>query len=363
MQIDKSNKIVPIILAGGSGTRLWPLSTPEVPKQFAKLFGTDQETLFQKTLNRIKAISGIDNPIIVCNQKHINLVKDQCNQINVNSPTIILEPVGRNTAPAIAVAALQAMQLNPGQDITLLVLTSDHIIADLAAFHAAINCARDLATNNYLACFGIVPNFPETAYGYIKFGSEISDIAGAYNVDKFVEKPTAQIASEYLASKQYLWNSGMFMFKANIFIKELELYASDILVSCRETLSQSSFAENTLSLNPEIFAGCRSESIDYAIMEKTKFAATIPLDAGWCDLGSWAALWEFLGKDSKGNVTIGNEVKINNVENSYISSTGRKVVVLGINNCIVVETADAVLVLNKEQCQELKQVIETPGFK
>ena len=271
---------------------------------------------------------------------------------------VILEPVGRNTAPAIAIAALYAMQENQGQDSTLLVVHSDAIITDVAKFVAAVTDAKKLAAKDYLICLGVTPNSPEIGYGYIKFGKIIDEQCNAYFVDKFVEKPSLRAAEEYVLSKQYLWNAGMFVFKASAFLGELNLYAADILLACQNVLRKSSTSAGALTLNSEEFSKCRSESIDYAVMEKTKSAVTIPLNVTWCDLGSWLSLWEYLQKDSNQNVIIGTNVKVDNVKDSYICSTGRKVVVLGMDDCVVVETPDAVLLMKKDQHQELKKIVE-----
>jgi len=358
MNTNRTTKIFPVILAGGLGTRLWPLSTREMPKQFAKLFGNDQETLFQKTLNRIRDISEIENPIIICNQRHLEIVKQQCREINICDPQIILEPIGRNTAPAIAIAALYVKQYKNLEKATLLVLPSDHVVNDISVFVEKVENAKKLVRNNYLVCFGIKPTSPETGYGYIKIGESIDDYNNVYTVDKFIEKPPLCLAQEYVDSNKYLWNGGMFMFDIYVFLNQLCLLAPDILSSCQEVLAKATSVGKTLSLNLDLFANCRNESIDYAVMEKTKCAVAMQLEAGWRDLGSWLSLWEYLQKDASNNVSIGRDVILHQISDSYVCSTGRKVVVLGVNDCIVIETSETVLVLNKSMHQELKKIIE-----
>lgn len=351
--------IIPVILAGGSGTRLWPLSTKSLPKQFSKLLGN--ETMLQMTLSRLQGIPDLAPPIIITNKNHQHLVEEQL--INFKDKQIILEPIGKNTAPAIAIAALHICKgvlhtpcCNKSEPI-LLVLPADSAIADITAFHEAVLNAKNLATKRNLVCFGVVPNRPETGYGYIKFAKD-------YKIEKFVEKPDLELAKKYLAAGNYYWNSGMFMFHAKLYLEELAEFAPDILASCQDTIANSEFSNNLLELHPEKFGLCRSESIDYAVMEKTNNGMVVPLDAGWSDIGSWRALWEYQSQNCdasvanvQNNIFVGN-VLTDEVTNSYIHADKRKVVVIGLDNCVVVETGDTVLVMNKDKHQDLKKIME-----
>lgn len=360
--------IIPVILAGGSGTRLWPVSSKELPKQFSKLIG--DETLFQLTLNRLEGISGIAEPIIICNQSHQELVQEQ---LPKNSQAqIILEPIGRNTAPAIAVAAMHiirrdASHASQSGNPILLVLPSDSAISDTTAFHQAIESAKKVAMNGNLVCFGVIANRPETGYGYIKYGKKIyhqNHDTIAYKIEQFVEKPNIELAKQYITAGNYYWNSGMFMFHAKYFLDELAQYAPDILATCEDVILNSEFANNLLQLPLNKFAKCRSESIDYAIMEKTNHAVVVPLDAGWNDIGSWRALWEYSLQNCRGttccdqnNVVIG-DVFAQGVSDSYIRAENRKVVVIGMKDCVVIETDDAVLVTHKNNYYDIKKILE-----
>lgn len=337
--------IIPVILAGGSGIRLWPLSTPELPKQFANLLG--DKTLFQSTLERIYKFPGVDKIKIVCNQKHLGLVTQQLQDSEVSKFDAVLEPIGKNTAPAITIAALSVPE-----DTILIVFPSDHLIADIEKFHQALNIGLQYAAQDSLVCFGVVPSHPETGYGYIKAGEHKG---AAYKIEKFVEKPSLELALQYVAAKNYYWNSGIFMFRAGIFLKEMAKFAPDILNCCKKVLANSLQKDGFLTLSKEHFAECRSDSIDYAVMEKTARAVIVPLDARWSDVGSWRALWECSCKDKNNNVIMGDVVAYE-VEGSHIHATSRKVVAIGVKSYIIIETPDAVLVVPKEKCQEVKKV-------
>lgn len=345
--------LLPVIMAGGTGSRLWPMSRELYPKQFLKLHG--QKSMLQETILRLDGISARE-PVVICNDEHRFLVAEQLRQINKLSNNIILEPIGRNTAPAIALAALNAIE--NGDDPILLVLAADHIINKIDIFHKAIRTAENYARKDLLVTFGIVPNSPETGYGYIQRGDAISDeYNSAYKVARFVEKPKIEIALEYVASGEYYWNSGMFMFKASKFLKELGKFRPDILENCKASIAAVEENTNFTSIPKDIFSQCPDESIDYAVMEKTEDAVVVGLDADWSDVGSWSALWEVSNKDSDGNVLAGDIFQYNS-HNCYINSDEKLVAVIGADNLVIVNTKDAVLVVNKNQVQDVKKVVE-----
>lgn len=340
--------MIPVIMAGGSGTRLWPLSRKHKPKQFLALFG--ENTMFQETLERLNGVQDIQAPIVICNDEHRFMVAEQLQEISLHSSSIILEPVGRNTAPAIAIAALKAQ--DNGDDPVLLVLAADHTINDVARFQQVISDAKKQAEEGALVTFGIVPTSPHTGYGYIQ-----ADAKNTISpVEAFVEKPDYEKATEYMNSGHYYWNSGMFMFKASTLILELEKHAPDILSSCKEALSKGTKDLDFIRLDTTAFTNCRADSIDYAVMEHTNKAVVVPLDAGWSDVGSWESLWACSSQDAKKNVVQG-DVLVDEVENSYIHSEHRLVSVLGLDNIIVVETADAVMVASKDKTQHVKRIV------
>ena len=340
--------MIPVIMSGGSGTRLWPLSRKHKPKQFIALFG--ENTMFQETLSRLSDIDDKQAPIVVCNNDHRFMVAEQLHELDINSANIILESIGRNTAPALAISALQAQ--STGEDPVLLVLAADHVIEDIPAFHQAIETAEIQAEAGLLVTFGIVPTSPNTGYGYI----QASEKNVTSPVKRFVEKPDLATATEYVDSGSYYWNSGMFMFKASTLIAELENYAPDILTNCREALAKGVKDLDFIRLDADTFSNCRSESIDYAVMEQTNKAVVVPLDAAWNDVGSWSSLWECAEQDENNNVLQG-DVMIDDVQNSYIHSENRLVSVLGVDNIVVVETADAVMVASKDSAQNVKNIV------
>ena len=347
--------IFPIILSGGSGSRLWPLSRGLFPKQFLNL--CNDRTMLQNTLQRIIGVPQLESPIVVCNEEHRFIVAEQLRQINVKASAIVLEPVGRNTAPAVTVAALSAQQQD--EDPLLLVLAADHVIEDIAAFQQAIAQARELASDGGLVTFGIVPTHPETGYGYIEMGEPLDAAGSGMAITRFVEKPDLATAQQYIDSGSYLWNSGMFMFKASALLDELANHAPDILDACRLAMASSTVDHDFLRLDAEAFTTCRSESIDYAVMEKTANAAVLPLQAGWSDVGSWDALWEVSKQDAAHNVIRG-DVLSQDSQNCYLySDEGRLLAVQGVNDLIVVNTADAVLVTHRGQSQNVKNIVET----
>ena len=353
--------ITPVILAGGSGTRLWPLSRKLRPKQLIDLL--DDHTLLQNTVIRLQGAAGMTTPMILCNEDHRFMVAEQLRSIQIAPESIILEPVGRNTAPALAVAALKATA--DGADPVLLVLPADHFIRDLAHFHRTLSAGAGLAEQGYLLTFGIVPDSPETGYGYIRKGGPLpsdslqtgESAIEASGIDKFVEKPDLDTAIKYVSTGDYCWNSGMFMFKASRVLSELEKFSPDIVSACREALAKSVVDLDFLRLDPESFTACPSDSIDYAIMEKTNNGAMIMFRAGWDDVGSWEALWQIGRKDPRGNITHG-DVLTHDVTDSYINAGSRLVAAVGLTNHIVVETADAVLISPRDRAQDVKHLVE-----
>lgn len=344
--------IVPVILSGGSGTRLWPLSREAYPKQFLPL--VDQNTLLQNTALRIAGLADVATPLVVCNQEHRFMVAEQLRAIGIQPATAILEPVGRNTAPAVAVAALHAQC--DGADPTLLILPADHVIADVEGFRAAVRQVATHAEAGRLITFGIVPTAPETGYGYIKAGAPLDD-SGVCAVERFVEKPDADTAQTYLRSGAYSWNSGMFMFRASAFLAELERLAPTMLAACQQALATGRADQDFLWLDSAAFAACPKDSIDYAVMEKTDHAVVLPLEVGWNDVGSWSALWEVGERNGDGNIARGDVIEVD-TRDSYVDATSRLVATVGVEHLVVVETADAVLVATKDRVQDVKTVVD-----
>ena len=345
--------ILPIIMAGGTGSRLWPMSRELYPKQFLRLYG--QHSMLQETITRLTGLD-TNEPIVICNDEHRFLVAEQLRQLGKLSHNIILEPVGRNTAPAIALAALQATQ--GGDDPLMLVLAADHIINNHSVFHDAIREAEQYARADNLVTFGIVPKAPETGYGYIQRGEPVSeDNAGPYLVARFVEKPDRERAEAYLASGDYYWNSGMFMFQAKKYLSELAKFRPAILEACKRAMDAADCSSDFISIPNEIFSECPDESIDYAVMEHTADAVVVGLDADWNDVGSWSALWDVSPKDEHGNVLTG-DAWIHNSQNCYINSDEKLVAAVGVENLVIVSTKDAVLVMNKDRAQDVKKAVE-----
>ena len=336
----------PVLLSGGSGTRLWPLSREAYPKQFLPLAGAD--TMLQATWSRVAPIAGFP-PIVVAGEDHRFLVAEQLRQVGAPTPAIVLEPVGRNTAPAIAAAALQATA--GGDDPVLLVLPRDHVVRDAGAFRAAVNAALPAAEAGALVTFGIVPSAPETGFGYIQ--AEAGD--GVRKVLRFVEKPDAATAQGYLAEGGYYWNSGMFLFRASRFLEELAAFRPDILEGVRAALREARRDGDFIRLDRDAFAATPADSIDYAVMEKTDAAMVLPVDIGWNDVGSWSALWEVAERDAQGNAQIGDVIAVDS-RNSYAHAR-RLVALVGVDDLVVVETDDAVLVARKDRVQQVKDVV------
>jgi mannose-1-phosphate guanylyltransferase/mannose-6-phosphate isomerase len=339
-------RLQPVLLSGGSGTRLWPLSREMYPKQFLPL--VDDDTMLQATWKRIAPLASLP-PIVVANETHRFLAAEQLRVLDVSNPAILLEPVGRNTAPAIAAAALQAMAT--GGDPLLLVLPSDHVIADAPAFRAAVMVASAAAEQGALVTFGIVPTGAETGFGYIQAASG----DGVRKVLRFVEKPDAATAQGYLDAGGYYWNSGMFLFRASRYLQELERLRPDILAATRTAFAAATRDGDFIRLDKDAFAACPSESIDYAVMEQTDAAMVLPVDIGWNDVGSWSALWDVAVRDGDGNACRGDVIAIDS-RNSYAHAR-RLVALVGVDDLIVVETDDAVLVAHKDRVQQVKEVV------
>jgi mannose-1-phosphate guanylyltransferase / mannose-6-phosphate isomerase len=344
-------KIVPIILSGGSGTRLWPVSRKAFPKQFHALIG--ENSMFQDTLLRLAGLSELGCPIIVANQEHRFLVAEQLLEKEMQGQ-IILEPIGRNTAPAVTLAAFEITRNFP--EAIMVVLPSDHIVTDINAFHAALETAIVLAGKDKMVTFGVVPTRPETGYGYIMAGAELLPNSGAFNLERFVEKPNRVLAETYLQTGDYLWNSGMFVFKASVWLESMQTHASAMLESIRNAYNHIERDADFLRLEILSFSNCPSDSIDYTIMEKVTDGVVIKLDAGWSDVGSWDALAGCVVQDDNGNVTQG-DVKLVDTTNSLIYSSSRFVAAVGLHDAIVVETADAILVTTKSNAQEVKSIV------
>ena len=350
-------EIQPVILCGGSGTRLWPLSRQAYPKQFLPLSG--DSSLLQQTVSRLGAVAGQDLTVlpamVVCNEDHRFLVAEQLRSSDAPQGAIVLEPVGRNTAPALTAAALQVSE--GGQDPLLLVMPADHLIGDTAAFGRAVQVAAGLASEGRLVTFGIVPDSPETGYGYIRRGAEIS--SGAFELDAFVEKPDRATAEQYLASGDYLWNSGMFMMRASVWLAEIERHRGDILAACRTAMQGTQTDGDFVRLDRAAFENCPGDSIDYAVMEKiaAPAAAVVALDADWSDIGAWSALWEVGDQDAAGNVVRG-DIVVEDSRNSLLYSQHRLLAVVGVDDLVVVETPDAVLIAHKDRTQDVRAITD-----
>jgi mannose-1-phosphate guanylyltransferase/mannose-6-phosphate isomerase len=340
-----------VIMAGGSGSRLWPSSRGLYPKQFLSI--PNQETMLQATLSRVQGLS--NSTSVICNEEHRFIVAQQAQEMGEKLGSIILEPVGKNTAPAIALAAFDALDSSDGAAPLLLVMAADHVIKDVAAFHAAVSVAKLQAEAGKVVTFGIVPESPHTGYGYIQRGAESGK--GAYAVSRFVEKPDADTAQSYLDDGGYYWNSGMFLFAADVYLAELKAFRPDIYDACEKAYLGKSRDVDFLRIDADAFKACPDESIDYAVMEKTDKAVVVPLSAGWSDVGAWSSLWEIGDQDAAGNVSSG-DVLSHNTSNSYIRAEHRLVATVGLDNIVVVETNDAVLVAAKDQVQDVKKIVE-----
>ena len=343
-------KILPVLLAGGSGTRLWPLSREHNPKQFLRLIG--EQTLLQQSALRATRLKNALPPVVICGDKHRFIVAEQLREAGVVGAQILLEPEGRNTAPAIAAAAHYAIE-KQGTDVLVFVMTADHVIPDESALNAATQIAAMTATNGDIVTFGIQPTRPETGFGYIKTGAELK--TGASKIAAFVEKPSLDKAQDYLRQGGYYWNGGMFLFKAQAFLMELHRLEPEMHCHSAEAVQMSQRDLDFVRLDPEAFKACRSESIDYAVMEKTSHAALVPLDAGWDDVGSWSFL-DTLPKDASGNVCRG-DVVLESACNNLVHAESRLVALAGVSDHIVIETQDAVLITTKDRAQDVKKIV------
>ena len=339
----------PVLLCGGVGSRLWPVSREARPKQYLNLIG--EQSMFQQTLARLDGLP-IASPVVVCNEQHRFLVAEQLRQLEIDSPSILLEPAGRNTAPAIAIAAIDALAKDP--EAVFLVLPADHHMADIEAFQSAVTEALTVVDEGRLITFGLIPSRPETGYGYIRCGDGLS--GSISELAEFVEKPDVATAEAYLESGDYVWNSGMFMFRADAYCEALAAHHPEILKVCREAMAAASTDMDFVRPDPELFADCPSDSIDYAVMEKTDRGAVVSLDCGWSDIGAWSALWEAGSSDADGNVTVG-DVVLDNSRNSYVRSQSRLVTATGIDDLVIVETADAVMVADRHSVQDVKNIV------
>ena len=354
-----TTQILPVILSGGSGTRLWPLSREQYPKQLLPLF--DQETLLQSTATRLAGFKGAPEvaaqPLVVCNEEYRFITAEQLRAAGKPASTLILEPMGRNTAPALTLAALASAEADP----VLLVMPADHVVTDKASFQRAIEDGAQLAVAGAVVTFGIVPDRPETGYGYIQAGE--SGQHGARRIARFVEKPDLATAERYLASGEYLWNSGLFMLRASIWLKAIGHFHPDILAACESAMEKGSRDADFLRVDKTAFAACPSGSIDYAVMEKLPgdtalgvAAHVVPMSCGWSDVGAWDALWQVAEKDGAGNATRG-DVMLHETSGSLVMADGRMVACIGIEDMVVIETPDAVLVARKDRTQEVKQIV------
>ncbi|TBM12051.1 mannose-1-phosphate guanylyltransferase/mannose-6-phosphate isomerase [Hafnia paralvei] len=354
-----SSKIIPVILCGGNGSRLWPLSRVLYPKQFLSLQGG--ESMLQATILRLKNLK-CENPLVICNEEHRFLVAEQLREIGKLSNNIILEPVGKNTAPAVALAALASKYTEEDGDALLLVLAADHVIDNEDAFIEALVHAVSIAENGKLITFGIVPNVAETGYGYIRRGSEFhlkndSSKVISYSVSEFVEKPDLIKAQQYLDCGEYYWNSGMFLFRADRYIEELEKFRPDILCACEQAIAKIDKDLDFVRIDEKAFINCPDISIDYAVMENTSDAIVVPLDAGWSDVGSWSSLWDISDKDEYGNVARGDVISLR-TKNSYIYAESSLIATLGVDNLVIIQTKDAVLIADRKASQEVKNIVE-----
>ncbi len=344
-------KYYPVILSGGAGSRLWPVSREYYPKPLLAMFG--ERTLLQDTATRLDSVEGVGDPVFVCNEEHRFLVAEQVLELDKRPEMILLEPEGRNTAPALTLAALHLADKEP--DALMAVMPADHVIPDRYAFAEAVQHGGALAQDGYLVTFGVVASLPETGYGYIHRGDAIGD-SGNFRVDGFVEKPDLDTAKRYVDSGEYYWNAGIFLLRADRWLEEIGKFQPGILAACRQAMAEATTDSNFLRVGRDAFLANPSDSIDYAVMEKTDRAAVVPLQTAWSDVGCWSSIWEVSERDESGNVSRG-DILIHDTKNSLVFAESRCVATVGLENVIVVETADAVLVTDKRRCQEVKEIV------
>ena len=347
--------IVPIILCGGSGTRLWPLSRESYPKQFLSIKKEDNLSLLQKTIQRILSFKNIKKPILICNEQHRFIVAEQLRELNIDDFIILLEPLGRNTAPAITIGALKSIEIEDNP--TLLVLSSDHEINDVKRFLDAVSIGLNLSEKNKLVTFGVVPTTPEIGYGYIKAKKPFGKKIEGFDIESFIEKPDKETAQKLIKDNRFSWNSGMFIFKAKEIIKEINKFSPEILICCKNALNKSVKDLDFQRIDKSSFEKCDDISFDIAVMEKTSKGTVIPLDAGWSDIGSWEAIWKNSKKDLNGNHVEG-KVLLENTKDSYLRSEDRLIVGIDLNNLVIVDTRDSILISNKKSSQKVKNIVD-----
>ena len=350
--------MIPVILSGGSGTRLWPVSRKSHPKQFWPL--VSEASMLEETCRRLGTRNGSQTPIVVCNEEHRFFVAQQLQHRGITGASIILEPVGRNTAPAVAVAAFHALEARKSDtepDPILAVFPADHTIRDTEAFLDVLEAGNTLARQGHLVTFGIVPRYPETGYGYIQGGGALGAVPSALSIKRFVEKPDLPTAEDYVASGDFFWNSGMFMFRASRFLDELRKFAPEMAAQAEHAYQMAKRDMDFIRLESEAFGACPADSVDYAVMEKTGSGVVVPMDAGWNDVGAWSALWEIGEKDEDGNVKEGDVLTVDS-RNCYLRSEGRLIATVGLDDHVVVETPDVVLVARRDKVQNVKELVE-----
>ncbi len=351
----KKNLIIPIILCGGTGTRLWPFSRESFPKQFLSVQPNNKESLFQETCKRLLGIKNINSPIFICNEEHRFIVAEQSREIGVVPESIILEPFRRNTAPAIALAALKSQEI--ADDPLLIILSSDHLIKDPIEFRKVVQKAKEVASKDKLITFGIVPERADTGYGYIETESPLDiDTKTGSKIIRFIEKPNKKLAEEYSKNKKYTWNSGMFLFKTSKILSELKKYSPDLIDCCKNALNESILDLDFQRINKSIFESCPDISIDISVMEKTDAGVVFPLNAGWSDVGNWKSVWEISNKDDRGNVLQG-DVLAKDTKNCFLKSENSLIATLGIENLVVIETGDAILISDIDKAQDIKKLV------
>tara|TARA_B100000886_G_scaffold338062_2_gene300107 strand:+ start:2477 stop:3907 length:1431 start_codon:yes stop_codon:yes gene_type:complete len=351
-----NSSIIPVILCGGTGSRLWPLSRESFPKQFLSLKKEEKFSLLQNTIKRISTLKNLKKPILVCNEEHRFIVAEQMRQLNIEDFIILLEPFGRNTAPAITLAALKSLEIE--QDPTLLILSSDHEINKKEKFLNVINKGLKFTEMDKLVTFGVVPTSPEIGYGYIKATKPFGEYIEGFDIESFIEKPDKETAQKFIKDNRFTWNSGIFMFKAKEIIKEINKFSPEILIHCKNAIYKSARDLDFQRLDKESFEKCEDISIDVAVMEMTSKGIVIPLKAGWSDVGSWKVIWENSTKDLNGNHLEGNVI-LENTKNSYLRSEDRLVVGIDLDDLIVVETRDSILISNKNSSQKVKNIVNS----